>query len=94
MRQGLSTSGVAGFFAAGEIGPVGDRNHLHGFSASVLGLRVAASRIMTGGVMNDGIMTDGSVLAIDIGGTKMAVGIVAADGRVMTSSRTPTPPGR
>ena len=43
--------------------------------------------------MNDGIMTDGSVLAIDIGGTKMAVGIVAADGRVMTSSRTPTPPG-
>jgi len=36
MRQGLSTSGVAGFFAAGEIGPVGDRNHLHGFSASVL----------------------------------------------------------
>ena len=36
MRQGLSTSGVAGFFAAGEIGPVGGRNHLHGFSASVL----------------------------------------------------------
>jgi len=36
MRQGLSTSGVAGFFANGEIGPVGGRNHLHGFSASVL----------------------------------------------------------
>jgi len=36
MRQGLSTSGVAGFFAAGEIGPVGGRNHLHGFSAAVL----------------------------------------------------------
>ena len=37
-------------------------------------------------------MTDGSVLAVDIGGTKMAVGIVAADGRVITSTRTPTPP--
>jgi len=36
MRQGLSTSGVAGFFASGEIGPVGGRNHLHGFSAAVL----------------------------------------------------------
>jgi len=36
MRQGLSTSGVAGFFAGGEIGPVGGRNHLHGFSAAVL----------------------------------------------------------
>jgi small ligand-binding sensory domain FIST len=36
MRQGLSTSGVGGFFAAGEIGPVGGRNHLHGFSAAVL----------------------------------------------------------
>jgi small ligand-binding sensory domain FIST len=36
MRQGLSTSGIAGFFASGEIGPVGGRNHLHGFSASVL----------------------------------------------------------
>ncbi|HEX7104675.1 MAG TPA: FIST N-terminal domain-containing protein [Acidothermaceae bacterium] len=36
MRQGLSTSGVAGFFANGEIGPVGGRNHLHGFSASAL----------------------------------------------------------
>ena len=36
MRQGLSSSGVAGFFAAGEIGPVGGRNYVHGFSASVL----------------------------------------------------------
>ena len=36
MRQGLATSGIAGFFAGGEIGPVGNRNHLHGFSASVL----------------------------------------------------------
>jgi len=29
-------AGIAGFFAAGEIGPVGGRNHLHGFTASVL----------------------------------------------------------
>jgi small ligand-binding sensory domain FIST len=36
IRQGLATSGIAGFFAGGEIGPVGNRNHLHGFSASVL----------------------------------------------------------
>jgi len=27
---------VAGLLAAGEIGPVGGRNHLHGQSASVL----------------------------------------------------------
>jgi small ligand-binding sensory domain FIST len=26
---------AAGFFAMGEIGPVGGRNHLHGFTASV-----------------------------------------------------------
>jgi small ligand-binding sensory domain FIST len=31
--------GIAGFFAAGEIGPVGGRNHLHGFTASVLTFR-------------------------------------------------------
>lgn len=30
---------VAGFFAAGEIGPVGRRNFLHGFTASVVLLR-------------------------------------------------------
>jgi small ligand-binding sensory domain FIST len=29
-------AGIAGFFAAGEIGPVGGRNHLHGFTASLL----------------------------------------------------------
>ncbi|BBG00259.1 MULTISPECIES: FIST signal transduction protein [Pseudonocardia] len=27
---------IAGFFAAGEIGPIGGRNHLHGFTASLL----------------------------------------------------------
>jgi small ligand-binding sensory domain FIST len=32
----LGATGVAGFFAAGEIGPVGGHNHLHGFTASLL----------------------------------------------------------
>lgn len=32
----LQARSVAGFMAAGEIGPVGGRNHLHGFSASML----------------------------------------------------------
>ena len=36
VQRGLGAQGVAGFFAAGEIGPVGGRNHLHGFTASVL----------------------------------------------------------
>jgi small ligand-binding sensory domain FIST len=36
LRRGLHPEGVAGFFAAGEIGPVAARNHLHAFTASVL----------------------------------------------------------
>jgi small ligand-binding sensory domain FIST len=36
VRAGLNTTGVAGFFAAGEIGPVAGRNYLHGFTASIL----------------------------------------------------------
>jgi small ligand-binding sensory domain FIST len=36
VKSGLGVSGVAGFFAAGEIGPVAGRNHLHAFTASVL----------------------------------------------------------
>ena len=36
VRRGLGPEGVAGFFAAGEIGPVASRNHLHAFTASVL----------------------------------------------------------
>lgn len=36
VRHGLGAHAVAGFFAAGEIGPVGGRNHLHGFTASML----------------------------------------------------------
>ena len=36
VRAALAPAGVAGFFASGEIGPVGGRNHLHGFTASLL----------------------------------------------------------
>jgi len=36
VRGGLGVDSVAGFFAAGEIGPVGGRNHVHGFTATVL----------------------------------------------------------
>ncbi|GGM82768.1 hypothetical protein GCM10010106_31850 [Thermopolyspora flexuosa] len=36
VREALGPIGVAGFFAAGEIGPVGGRNHVHGFTASML----------------------------------------------------------
>lgn len=36
VRSGLGTQAVGGFFAAGEIGPVGGANHLHGFTAVLL----------------------------------------------------------
>lgn len=36
VRRGLRASGVAGFFAAGEIGPVAGRNHVHAYTASIL----------------------------------------------------------
>jgi small ligand-binding sensory domain FIST len=36
LRESLTGSGVAGFFAAGEIGPVGGQNFVHGFTASML----------------------------------------------------------
>lgn len=36
VRRALGAEGVGGFFAAGEIGPVGGRNHVHGFTASIL----------------------------------------------------------
>jgi small ligand-binding sensory domain FIST len=36
VRAGLGGPAVAGFFAAGELGPVAGRNHLHGFTASLL----------------------------------------------------------
>ena len=36
VRDELGGAEVAGYFAAGEIGPVAGRNHLHGFSAAVV----------------------------------------------------------
>ena len=36
VSSGLGTFAVGGFFAAGEIGPVGGGNHLHGFTAVML----------------------------------------------------------
>lgn len=36
VRRRLRTEAVGGFFAAGEIGPVGGSNHLHGFTAVIL----------------------------------------------------------
>jgi len=36
VRTELAAQAVGGFFAAGELGPVAGRNHLHGFTASVL----------------------------------------------------------
>jgi small ligand-binding sensory domain FIST len=36
VREALAADAVGGFFAAGEIGPVGDRSYLHGFTASML----------------------------------------------------------
>lgn len=36
VRSVLAADAVAGFFAGGEIGPVGGRSRLHGFTASVL----------------------------------------------------------
>ena len=36
VREQLGVEGVAGFYGAGEIGPVAGRNHLHGWTASVL----------------------------------------------------------
>lgn len=39
VRKAYGTVPVAGFFAAGEFGPVGQRNFLHGFTASMLVVR-------------------------------------------------------
>jgi small ligand-binding sensory domain FIST len=36
VRSALAAPSVAGFFATGEVGPVGGRNHLHGFSAALM----------------------------------------------------------
>jgi small ligand-binding sensory domain FIST len=39
IAEGLDDPATAGFFAAGEFGPVGGRNFVHGFTASVVLLR-------------------------------------------------------
>jgi small ligand-binding sensory domain FIST len=39
VEAALAPPAVAGFFAAGEIGPVGDGNYLHGYTASLVELR-------------------------------------------------------
>ena len=36
VRRALEPEAAGGFFAAGEIGPVGGRNHVHGYTASIL----------------------------------------------------------
>lgn len=36
VSQAIGNDAVAGFFAAGELGPVGGKNFLHGFSASLI----------------------------------------------------------
>jgi small ligand-binding sensory domain FIST len=36
VHEHIEGGALAGMFCAGEIGPVGDRHHVHGFSASVL----------------------------------------------------------
>ncbi|TDQ54829.1 FIST signal transduction protein [Actinorugispora endophytica] len=39
VQQALGIDAVGGFFAAGEIGPVGGHNHLHGLTACVLAFK-------------------------------------------------------
>jgi small ligand-binding sensory domain FIST len=53
VRDGLGVDGVAGFFAAGEIGPVAGRNHVHGLTASILafGSGTAAERGTAGVIL-------------------------------------------
>src|SRR6185369_7873280 len=36
VRERLDGASVAGFLAAGELGPVAGRNHVHSFTASIL----------------------------------------------------------
>lgn len=40
VRDALGGVPLAGFFAAGELGPVGGRSHVHGFTASLLTITV------------------------------------------------------
>lgn len=41
VHEALRGTPLAGFFAAGEFGPVGGRSHLHGFTASLLAISTA-----------------------------------------------------
>jgi small ligand-binding sensory domain FIST len=43
LRRHFEQVPVAGFFANGEIGAVGGRNHLHGFTASIVTFSPAVS---------------------------------------------------
>ncbi|MFB4296050.1 FIST N-terminal domain-containing protein [Actinomadura sp. NTSP31] len=44
LDRAFGPAGVGGFFAAGEIGPVAGRNHVHGFTASILAFGRAEDR--------------------------------------------------
>ncbi|MFF5260732.1 FIST N-terminal domain-containing protein [Actinomadura viridis] len=44
VHRAFGPSGVGGFFAAGEIGPVSGRNHVHAFTASILAFGPAENR--------------------------------------------------
>jgi small ligand-binding sensory domain FIST len=46
-RQVLGAIPVAGFFAAGELGPVGDKNFIHGHTAALALFRSAADKFST-----------------------------------------------
>jgi small ligand-binding sensory domain FIST len=35
LREHLGAAPSAGFFCNGEIGPIGGRNHIHGYTASI-----------------------------------------------------------
>ena len=57
VREGLAApAGVAGFFAAGEIGPVAGRNHVHGLTAAIVafGSGAAAERGTHSGAVSGG----------------------------------------
>jgi small ligand-binding sensory domain FIST len=45
LRERVGALPTAGFFAAGELGPVGGRNHMHSFTASVVFLREHLGRV-------------------------------------------------
>lgn len=47
VRAALGAPAVAGFFAAGEIGPVGGRSHVHSFTASLLAFGAAGDTAAT-----------------------------------------------